>query len=71
MQLKDSHKSRNVSEVGEGDYVLIGSTWKRITHNTAAGEQRIPKDWTVTTEGGNRYSMYEINRYAKAEDLTE
>lgn len=60
---------RSVTDVGPGDYVKIGSHWERIAHNSAHGAERTPRDWTVRTEGGSSYGMYNINRYAKAEDM--
>lgn len=60
---------RDVTEVGKGDYVKIGSHWERIKSNTAAGAERLPRSWTVTTETGGSYDMYGVNAYAKAEDF--
>jgi hypothetical protein len=58
---------RSVSEVGAGDYVLIGSSWEQITYNSATGVEH-PREWTIRTEQGE-YDMYSIYRYAKAEDM--
>lgn len=67
--LKSDAPSRGVQDVGRGDYVKIGSQWKRISSNSASGAERLPRSWTVTTEDGCSYDMWSINRYAKAEDL--
>ncbi len=67
--LKSDAPSRSAMDVGPGDYVKIGSQWKRISANTAAGAERTPRNWTVTTEDGGSYDMWSINRYAKREDL--
>jgi len=56
-------------DVGGGDYVKIAGVWKRIASNTAQGATITPRSWTVTTEDGNVYGMYSIERYAKAEDV--
>lgn len=70
MRLKDKAPSRSVTEVGPGDYIKApGGSWLKIAANTAHGSERTPRDWTVTTEGGGRYGMFNINRYAKAGDL--
>lgn len=68
-RLKATAPSRSVTDVGPGDFVKIGSQWKEITANTAAGAERTPRDWTVTTTGGSPHGMFSINRYAKKEDL--
>jgi hypothetical protein len=67
--LKQDAPSRSVTDVGAGDYVKIGSSWKRISSNSAEGAARVPKSWSVTTEDGETYSMWDVNRYAKREDL--
>ncbi len=67
-QLKNSAPSRDVIEVGPGDYVKIGSHWEKIRSNSAHGAASLPRSWTVRTESGE-HGMYGINRYAKAEDL--
>lgn len=69
MRRKNSSPNRSVTDVGPGDYVKIGSCWRRITHNSAHGQERTPKNWSVTTEGGASHGMFGINRYAKAEDM--
>jgi len=67
--LKSSAPSRNVTQVGPGDYVKVGERWEKITSNSAFGADRTPRSWTIATDAGNTYGMYHINRYAKAEDL--
>lgn len=67
--LKRDAPSRSCTQVGPGDYVKIGHEWKRIADNTAHGQDRLPRTWTVTTEDGQRYTMFDINRYAMATDL--
>ncbi len=69
MTLKSDAPTRSVMHVGPGDYVKIGSEWRRISSNTAFGDERTPRSWTVTTEDGRNYTMFDINLYAKAEDL--
>ncbi len=66
--LKSGAPSRNVTEVGPGDYVKIGSRFEKITSNSAHGAEHTPRSWTVRTENGT-YDMMSINRYAKAEDI--
>lgn len=61
---------RSVKEVGAGDFVKIGTHWEKIVSNSAAGQEQLPKDWTVKTEHG-AYGMFNINRYAKKEDFEE
>lgn len=60
--------SRTCTDVGPGDYAKIGPSWERIESNTAYGAERAPRDWTVRTESGS-YGMFQVGRYAKAEDL--
>lgn len=67
--LKRDAPSRSCKDVGAGDFVKIGSRWERITGNTAQGATRTPRSWTVTTEGGRTHGMFDINLYARAEDL--
>jgi len=68
-QFRPGVPTRNVTEVGKGDLVKIGQDWKRIHTNSAAGAERVPRNWTITTADGSTYDMYGINRYAKWEDL--
>lgn len=60
----------NVTEVGPGDYVKIGSHWEKIISNSDYGALRSQKDgnWRIQTERGT-YSGWSINRYAKAEEI--
>lgn len=67
--LKTDAPSRSVTDVGPGDFVKIGSQWKQIESNTAAGAQHTPRHWTVTTTDGSSHGMFGVNRYAKKEDL--
>jgi hypothetical protein len=67
--LKRDAPSRGATDVGAGDYVKIGSQWRKITSNSATGADRTPRDWTVTTENGGSHGPMGINRYAKAEDI--
>lgn len=68
-RLKTDAPTRGVTEVGPGDFVKIGSRWERITTNSAQGAPHAPRSWAIRTEGGGSYGMYDIGRYAKAEDL--
>lgn len=67
--MKANAPSRTVIEIGAGDFVKIGQKWKKVVANTAEGSKSIPKEWTVRTENGGTYSMWNINRYAKSEDM--
>jgi hypothetical protein len=69
MRLKPRAPSRDVKEIGPGDYIKVGAHWEKVTSNTAQGAEQTPRSWTVKTEGGGEHGMYGINRYAKAEDL--
>ncbi len=69
MKLKSAAPIRGVTDVGPGDYVKIGSEWKQVAANTATGIERTPRDWTVWTTDHRVYGMFDINRYAKKEDL--
>jgi hypothetical protein len=68
-RLKDWTTHRNAMEVGPGDYVKIGTRWERIASNTAHGSKSLPRSWSVSTENGRSYGMFEIMRYARAEDM--
>ena len=68
-QLKQEAPSRGCTEVGEGDFVKVRGSWKRISSNTAKGASHTPRHWTIRTEDGGEYGMFNIDRYAKAEDL--
>ena len=69
MNLKPSVSHRDVTEVGKGDYVKIRDQWKCIESNTAEGAERAPRNWTVRTEDGGEYDMWQVGLYAKAEDF--
>ena len=60
---------RSANEVGAGDHVKIGSQWKQIASNSAAGSERVPRHWSVQTTDGAHHEMFSINRYAKKEDI--
>ncbi len=66
---KPDAPSRDVIEVGGGDFVKVRGEWRRIKHNTAEGLERAPSNWAITVDTGYVFSPYEIERYAKAEDL--
>lgn len=70
-ELKPDAPSRSVTDVGPGDYVKVGSQWEQIKSNSATGASRTPREWTIVTESERRLGMYDIRRYAKAEDITE
>jgi hypothetical protein len=68
-RLRDAMSTmRAVTEIGPGDYVKVGECWERVESNSAFGAERTPREWTIQTEQGAR-TMYDIRRYAKAEDL--
>lgn len=71
MKLKPNAPSRGALEVGPGDYVKIGQSWRKIVSNTAYKAECTPRSWTITTESGRSHSMWNVNRYAKAEDFDE
>jgi len=60
--------TRSVTEVGTGDFVKVGTQWKEIEHNSAAGAEHTPRHWSIRTTDGGTYGMYDIRRYAKKED---
>jgi len=66
--LKKDAPSRNVGEVGKGDFIKVGSVWKEIAHNSGEGPE-YQSDWSVETTDGSRHGMFNIKRYAKKEDL--
>lgn len=68
-KLKSGVPSRSVTDVGPGDYVKIGQTWVKIESNSAFGASPTPRSWSIRTEDGNSYGMYEVALYAKAADL--
>ena len=57
---------RSIDEVGRGDYVQVGGTWKRIASITPGG--RLKNDHTIVTTDGSTYTMIDIWEYAKASD---
>lgn len=59
---------RSIDEVGRGDFVKVGTTWKKITSITPGG--RFRRDQTIRTADGCQYNMGDINRYGKAEDFS-
>ena len=67
--LKSGAPSRSVTDVGPGDYVKVKGRWKRIESNSAEGQIRAPRSWAIRTEGGEHFGMYDIDRYALADDL--
>ena len=71
MKLKSDAPSRSARDVGPGDFVKVGTSWKKIESNTASGQERTPRSWSVKTEDGASYDMFSIRRYAKADDLTD
>jgi hypothetical protein len=60
----------DVTDVGPGDYVKIGSRWKEIKSNSEQGKTHPQRDgnWTVTTTDGQRHSGWGINAYAKSSE---
>jgi hypothetical protein len=60
---------RSATEVGPGDFVKIGQTWREIASNTAQGSPVTPKSWEIKTRDGTSHDGWGINRYAKAEDI--
>jgi len=59
---------RSVTQVGPGDFVKVGPQWVEIKQNSAHGEATTPRRWRIETEGGI-YDMWDINAYAKREDM--
>lgn len=68
-RLKSDAPNRGVTDVGPGDYVKIGTQWKKIESNSAEGAEDLPRHWDIKTEDGGSYGMFNINLYAKKEDL--
>lgn len=68
-RLKNDAPSRSVTDVGPGDYVKIGTQWKQISSNSAEGASHTPRHWDVKTTDGGSYGMFNVNRYAKKEDI--
>lgn len=65
---KKDAPQRSVTDVGQGDYVKIGTVWKPIAENNA-GAPKTSTHRNIRTADGGRYSMWDVNRYAKAEDM--
>ena len=57
---------RSIDEVGRGDYVKVGGTWKQIASITPGG--RTKRDQTIRTTDGSSYTMFDVWAYAKAGD---
>lgn len=68
-RIKRDAPTRRVTEVGRGDFVKIRGVVREIESNTAHGAVRTPRDWIVRTTDGGSYGMFDVDRYAKAEDL--
>ncbi len=66
-KLEDRPPVRSVTDVGPGDYVKVRGTWKKIVTNTAHARP-LPRVWRIETDDGEDYGMFDIDRYAKAED---
>lgn len=67
--LKQGAPARNVSEVGQGDFVKVRGHFYEIANNTAHGAEHTPRNWTITTTTGESFDMWSVERYAKAEDM--
>lgn len=68
-RLKRNVPTRSATDVTKGDYVKVKGQWERILDNTAFAATTHPRTWTVTLENGDVWGMYNIDRYAKAEDM--
>lgn len=66
--LKNESTLRAAAEVGKGDFVKVRGVWKKIASNTATGLPATKYGRICTTDGGE-YSMWKVNRYAKAKDM--
>lgn len=71
MKLKGLKTARGVTEVGPGDYIKVCGAWVKIESNTAFGQKQTPKDWTIKDANGGAYGMFDVSRYAKADDLVD
>lgn len=69
VRLKPGAPTRDVTQVGRGDYIQTRDGWKKIASNTAKGAERTPRNWDVRTTDGCNYDMWQVIRYAKADDL--
>ena len=62
MRLKLGAPTRDVTEVGRGDYIQTRDGWKRIVSNTAEGAERVPRNWEVQTADESSYDMWQVIR---------
>ena len=69
LKLRDGAPPRSVTDVGPGDYINVATGWERIAANTAFAVRPTPRSWSVRTESGALHGMWDINLYAKAEDM--
>jgi hypothetical protein len=69
MSRRDDAPTRDVTDVGRGDYVLVADGWLRIRSNSAFGKTPLPRSWVIVTDDGMAHGMYDIGLYAKAEDM--
>lgn len=69
MERKSDSPNRSVTDVGVGDFVKVGTSWLKITDNPAHGSAQTPRSWAIGAENGRTYGMFQIGRYAKAEDM--
>lgn len=60
--------NRDVTEVDPGDYIKVGDRRLPIVTNSAYQSSSLPHSWEIVT-GEGTYGMYDIYRYAKAEDM--
>ncbi len=62
---------RSVTDIGPGDFVKVGTHWRRVVSNSDFGAEHPQRDgnWRIETEGGGTRTGWSINRYAKAEDM--
>lgn len=67
-RIKPGAAGRSVTEVGPGDYIKVNGHLERIQSNTAQGVLG-PRSWTIMTDKGDIYGMYDIDLYLKAEDV--
>jgi hypothetical protein len=67
--LKADAPDRSVTDVGPGDFIKMGGVWQQIVSNSATGATRTPRSWSIRTQDGRTYGMYQIQQYAKASDM--
>jgi hypothetical protein len=62
---------RSVTDVGRGDFVKVRGEWKRLLEQpvSAGVNEKLPSNWYCETEDGGSYDMYQVDRYAKAQDM--